>query len=281
MNLNQLKDSVIHGFVDRCVKVGGMALEHAANLKVFANPTEEIVDAGLRRKPIKLFAKGPRMLAVSAGAKARLEENYLFDTRRFPTFVAGEAFPVTLAAGEYLFFQNAVGQPATNNGFGAAITVMTELETNMDVAGQIAQGKNFVFNQIGISFNADASTANCGVLMESGALRFEKQGGQYTLRHGPVRLWPGGTGIAGYAATTVAATTLDSAHNGTADIRSARKLAIPRVIREKESFAYKYIVPRTVRNTSGAAPGTNAQITVGAVLMTVWLWGGQQDAIPV
>lgn len=281
MNLNALKQSVIRGFVERCVNVGGMALEHAANLKVFANPTEEIVDAGARRKPIKLFARGQRMLSVATGARARLEENYLFDTRRFPTFVTGEAFPVTIAAGDYLFFQNAVGQPAANNGFGAAISVMTELETNMDVAGQIAQGKNFVFNQIGISFNADCSTANAAVLMESGALRFEKQGGQYTLRHGPVRQWPGGTGLAGYAATTVAATTIDASHNGSADIRAARKLAIPRIIREKESFAYKYVVPRTVRNTSGAAPGTNAQITVGAVLMTIWLWGGQQDAIPV
>ena len=280
LNLNELKQSVLHGFLDRCVQVGGMGLDVARNLKVFANPTEEMVEAGQSGKSVKLFARGARMMAVATGAKARLEENYLFDTRRFPTFVAGEAFPVTINPGEYLFFQNAVGQPAVNNGFGSIITVMTELETNMDVAGQIAQGKNFVFNQIGVSFNADCTTANAAVLMEMGALRFEKQGGQYTLRHGPIRQWPGGTGVAGYAATTVAATTLESAHNGTADIRAPRKLAIPRVIREKESFAYKYIVPRSSRNTAGAA-AANGQITIGAALMTIWLWGGQQDAIPV
>ena len=261
--LESLKMSVIQSFAERC----GM------DVQIFANPHEEIADAAARKKPIKLFARGPKMLAMQAGARARLEENYLFDTRNFLG---------AIAAGEYLFFQNAVGQPAINNGFPAAITVMTELETNMDVAGQIAQGKNFVFNQIGVAFNADILTADAASLMEGGALRFEKQGGQYSLRHGPVRMWPGGTGIAGFAsaATTVAATTINvqSAHNGSADIRAARRLTIPRVIREKESFAYKYIVPRAVRNTTG----TGEIVASGnRVIMSVWLWGGQQDAIPV
>jgi len=274
-----LKASAIHGFLERCRGVG-MNIDTLKSLEVMENPTEEILDAGKRGRNIALYARGGRRLRGRQGARKRLEENYLFDTRRFPTFVTGEAFPVTIAAGEYLFFQNAVGQPATNNGFGAAITVMTEVETNMDVAGQIAQGKNFVFNRIGVSFNADIGTADCGVLMEQGALRYEKQGGQTTLRHGPVRHWPGGTGTAGYAATTVATTTLQAAHNGSADVRATRQLAVPRVIREKESFAYKYIVSRSIRNTSGAAPGTNAQLSA-ACLMTVWLWGGQQDDITV
>lgn len=280
MNLNEIKQSVIHGFLDRCVRFG-MARETAENIRVFANPTEEIADAGLHRKKIHMFARGGQMMASGGGARARLEENYLFDTRRFPSFVAAEAFPALIPPGEYLFFQNAVGQPAVNNGFAPLVTVMTELETNMDVAGQIAQGKNFVFNQIGVSFNADIGTADAGVLMEAGALKFEKQGGQFTLRHGPIRQWPGGTGTAGYAATAVggAPLTINSAHNGTADIRAPRKLAIPRVIREKESFNYKYLVPRTVRNTSSTA-ATNITLTAAA-LMTVWLWGGQQDAIPV
>lgn len=278
MNLNALKQSVIHGFLDRCMDLG-MTREDASRVQVFQNPTEELLDAAKNKKSIGLhFAKGG-FLAAARGAKARLEENYLFDTRRFPTFVTGEAFPVTIQPGEYLFFQNAVGQPAVNNGFSPVVTVMTETETNMDVAGQIAQGKNFVFNNIGVSFNSDITTADCAVLMEQGALRFEKQGGQYALRHGPVRMWPGGTGLSGYSATTVAATTIAGAHNGDADIRAVRKLSIPRVIREKESFAYKYVVGRTARNTSSTA-ATNATLSTGT-LMCIWLWGGQQDEIPV
>lgn len=268
INLREIKDSAMAAFLERCKGVAGVAADRIALL---GNPTEEIVDAVTRKRPIKMFAKGGRMLAVASGAKARLEENYLFDTRRF----AG-----ALAAGEFLYFQNAVGQPAVNNGFPAGVTVMTELETNMDVAGQIAQGKNFVFNQLGISFNADILTADAGVLMEAGALRFEKQGGQYALKHGPIKLWPGGTGLAGYAATAVggAPLTIAAAHNGSADIRAVRKIAIPRIIREKESFAYKFLIPRTVRNTDGA---TAISVAATGVIMTVWLWGGQQDNIPI
>lgn len=276
--IDKVKSKVVAGFMDRCGQL-------ARNVTIFSNPTEEIVEAGQKNKPIKLYQRGSRMLARGgSGAKERLEQNYLFDTRRFPIFAAGEAFPVTIAAQDYLFFQNAVGQPAINNGFGTALTTMTELETNMDVAGQIAQGKNFVMHQIGVSFNADIISDDAATLMESGALRFEKQGGQYTLRHGPVRQWPGGTGVAGFAAaaTTVAATTIniEAASNGEADLRVSRRLNVPRIIKEKESFAYKYVVPRTIRNTSGAAPGTDAQLTAGC-LMTIWLWGAQGDDIPV
>lgn len=248
--------SAFHKFAERC----GMPIS------LMDGSTEEIRDSVKSKIPVKtLYAAGQRMLASSMGAKARLEENYLFDTR---CFQAGN-----IASGEYLFFQNAVGQPATNNGFPAGVTIMTDLETNMDVAGQIAQGKNFVFNQIGVSFNADILTGDCATLMEAGALRFEKQGGQYTLRHGPIRFWPGGMGVNGYST----ATGVTGAANGLADLRVARKLAIPRVIREKESFNYKYVVPRTVRNTNGST----TIAVVGGSLMTVWLWGGQQDTIPV
>lgn len=276
MNLNKpVIRSAIASFLEKTALYSGRLAEQ---IEVYENPTDEIRYAATERKKIALFARGGRMLASSRGAKARLEENYLYDSRLFgPT-----ATTVNLIPGEYLFFQNAVGQPATNNGFvAAACPQMTEVETNMDVAGQIAQGKNFVFNQIGVSFNSDIATPDCQIMMESGALRFEKQGGQFTLRHGPIRLWPGGTGVAGYAATAVggAPLTIDSAHNGSADIRSARKLSIPRVIREKDSFNYKYIVPRGNRNTAVASA---AAIVLSAnLVMTIWLWGGQQDNIPV
>lgn len=273
-SLNEIKQSVIASFLERTKNIGGLAL--AKGVKFYQNSTEEIREAAKSGRPIRMFAAG-HTLAVSGGAKARLEENYLFDTRRFPTFVSGESFPANIASGDYMFFQNAVGQPAINNGFGSAIVAMTELETNMDVAGQIAQGKNFVFNQIGISFNADAASADIAVLMEMGALRYEKQGGQTTLRHGPVRQWPGGTGVAGFSG----ATNVGQAGNGIADIRATRKLAIPRVIREKESFAYKYVVPRNIRNTNGSTSATTTATVTAATLMTIWLWGGQQDAIPV
>jgi hypothetical protein len=257
-----IKASVIAGFLDRCGDIG-------QHVKLYLNSTEEILHAARSKSPIKMFARGGNMLASAAtGAKARLEENYLFDTRRFPTFVTGEAFPVALAAGEYLFFGSAVGQPAANNGFApAVVSVMSDIETNMDTASQIPQGKDYVLTQIGVSFNADITSVDLSTLLEMGALRFEKQGGQFALKHGPTKMWPGGMGISSTAS-----------HNGIADIRAVRRLAVPRILRQKETFAYKYVVPRTSRNILGAS----VAVTLSAgTIMTVWLWGGQQDSIPV
>jgi hypothetical protein len=260
----EIKASAIRRFLDRCES---NTPGSAKMLRIFETPTEEIHEALRTRKPIKMFARGA--LASSAtGAKARLEENYLFDTRRFPTFVTGETFPVALAPAEYLFFGSAVGQPAANNGFNpAVVSVMSDVETNMDTPSQIAQGKDFVLTQLGVSFNADITTPDLSVLLEMGALRFSKQGGQFTIKHGPVKFWPGGMGIANTAA-----------HNGIADIRAVRRLAVPRILKQKDTFAYNYVVPRASRNTLGTA--ANATLSAGTI-MTVWLWGGQQDSIPV
>ena len=264
--LSAIKAETIQRFLDRCdAQTPGLG----SQVKIFENSTEEVLDAQRNRKPIKMYARGAGMLSsASTGAKARLEENYLFDTRRFPTFVTGEAFPVALAPGEYLFFGSAVGQPAGNNGFNTAVvSVMSDVETNMDTPSQIAQGKNFVMTQIGVTFNTDITTPDLATLLEMGALRFEKQGGQFSLKHGPTKMWPGGMGIANTAA-----------HNGIADIRAVRRLAVPRILKEKDTFAYRYVVPRASRNVLGAA--ANATLSTGTI-MTVWLWGGQQDNIPV
>jgi hypothetical protein len=274
--IGALKASVIRAFLDRCGPL-------AAGIKLYENPTEEIHEARKSGKKISLYARGAGMLsAAGQGARARLEENYLFDTRRFPTFVTGEAFPVALAPGEYLYFGSAVGQPAANNGFSpVTVPVMSDLETNMDTASQIPQGKDYVLTQLGISFNVDITTANASVMIESGAIRFEKQGGQYTLKHGRPNMWPGGTGLGGNVTTAAggAPLTIDARSNGAPDIRAVRKMAVPRVIRQKETFAYKYVVPRANRNILGAAAANN--LTTTGIIMTIWLWGGQQDAIPV
>lgn len=259
-----LSQRAIAAFMNRCGLAGAPILLHE-------NPTEEILEARQRRKSIKLFARGAQQLAGARGAKARLEENYLFDTRRFPAAIDDTLGAGALAQGDSAYFGLAVGNNGATNGFPQGF-VMGQTETNMDTPNEIAQGKDYVLNQIGVSFNAEASRDNVAILMDAGALRFEKQGAQFTLRHGPVRLWPGGTGIAGFTS----ATNSESAHNGSADIRAVRRLSIPRVLRSKETFSYQYNVPRTVRATDGTAWALSA-----FTLMTIWLWGGQQDAIPI
>lgn len=258
--LSEIKQSVIAKFL-------GMTGNSIPKINLFAGSTEEVQhELKKGNDPVAIkFANGG--LARGRGATQRLEENYLFDTRRFNSGA--------MVAGEFLFFANAIGLPGANNGFPAAIT-MTEVETNMDVASQVPQGKDFVMTQIGVSFNSNISTPDCATLMESGALRFSKQGGQFNLKHGPVRFWPGGTGLSGYTFTNVAATTVQAAHNGDASIGATRRLTVPRVIRAKETFSYSYFVPRTTDNKTAAT----AISLVGNCLMSVWLWGAQRDNIP-
>ncbi len=240
---------------------------------VLANPTEEILEEaknGPRGKTKLMFAAG--------GARARLEENYLFDTRRFPTFTSAEATPYPLLSQDYVFFMNAIGGNAANNGFSPnTVPTMSSTETNMDTPGQVPQGKNFVMTQVGISFNVDAVAADAALMLEMGSIRFSKQGGQFTMHHGRPSFWASGMGLS----TSLASGS--PASNGIADIRAVRKLAVPRVLGQRDQFQYVYNVPRTFRNNLGftsEGETSTAATLVDPVIMTIWLWGGQEDSIP-
>jgi hypothetical protein len=264
--LKQIRSSALNAFVGL-----SSGLFRGDKVHVLSNPTEEIVEEVKNGKRPKLF-----LASGGPGAKARLEENYLYDTRRFPSFVSGETFPALLGAGEYLYFMNAQGSPAANNGFSpATVPTMSDVETNMDTPGQVPQGKNFVMTQVGVSFNADIAAADAANLLESGAIRFEKQGGQFTIRHGSPKYWPGGSGLALITANVTG--------NGSPDVRAVRKLAVPRVLGQRDNFAYKFIIPRAYRNTLGVTAVSNtstATLLTAPVIMTIWLWGGQEDTIP-
>lgn len=238
--------AAISNFIDRCED----------NVEVFSEPTESIMHRVKRDGARSVFGATGR-LADGQGAKARLEENYLFDTRLLPT---------TIAAGELLWFTSAMGQSGSNNGFAAAL-VMSDVETNMEIPSQISKAKDYVLTQIGISFGAGTTAANAAVIMEMGALRFNK--GPMILRHGPGIFWPGGMGVVTALATNA------TGQSGFQDIRAVRKLAVPRVIQSGETFNYSYGIPRAVSSIDNSTALTLS----AASLMRIWLWGGQRDAI--
>lgn len=284
--VSSLPTRVIQAFLTRAGFLGIAGAIDPSNIVIHDESTQEIVEALDRKGRVRLHARGmdtpwmgarntATMVHRRAGSNgSRLEENYLYSTRRFPTGTNNTIGAGALVANTYAFFQYANGGVADSagfpTGFAAGLT-----ETNMEVASQIAQGTNFVFNQVGISFDALATTTNVAQLMDSAALTFSKQGGQFTLNHGPIKAWPGGMGLAGFSNITAAATEV-SAHNGAADIRAVRTLKIPRVIREKETFAYNFVIPRATAARDGVAFALTQ-----FVLATVWLWGGQENVIPV
>lgn len=284
--VSKVPGRVLSAFLTRAAMLGLPGLVSPENARIFDNPTEELLDDLQRKGKSKLFARGiprpwtgARGVATAvhrrAGANgSRLEENYLYSTRRFPTATNNTIGAGALVANTYSFFQYANGGTCDSAGYPTG-TAASLLETNMEVASQIAQGTNFVFNQVGITFNAMATTTNVAQILNAAALTFSKQGGQFTLNHGPIIGWPGGMGLAGFSNITAAATEV-SAHNGAADIRAVRSIKLPRIIREKETFVYNFVVPRATNPQNASAFALTDFITA-----TVWLWGGQENVIPV
>lgn len=282
LGASKVPGRVISAFLARAAMLGLPGAISPDRINVLHNPTEEILDGLERKGKVKLYAgswqgmKGTNFqVSRRAGSNgARLEENYLYSTRRFPGGVNNTIGAGALVANTYPFFGYANGGDGASAGFPTGFTAGLT-ETNMEVAAQVAQGTNFVFNQVGVSFDALATTTNVAQTLDSAALTFSKQGGQFTLNHGPIKAWPGGMGLAGYSNITAAATEV-SAHNGAADIRAVRTLKIPRIIREKETFAYNFVIPRATAARDGVAFALTQ-----FVLCTVWLWGGQENVIPV
>lgn len=252
-------------------------LSRAQNVRtaILANPTEELVEATQSHRPVSLFQrKALYSRAPQARAVARLEENYLYSSRRFPALGNNTIGGGALGVASYVFFNRGIGDDGQAAGWPTGFA-MSLNETNLEMAGQIPMGTSFVFNQIGVTFNADASTADVNTMVEACTLVFKKSGGQFTINHGPLKMWPGGMGTEGYASTTNVTSTVQSAHNGAADIRAVRNLRISRVLREKETFSYEFAIPRTTKATDGSAWALSA-----FVVATIWLWGGQKNVIP-
>lgn len=277
MRKEALNHAALASFLQRSALVGPQS-----ELAVYDNPTEEIRQAAQEGRGIKLYRKGAmvrRVAAVRSSAPkqiARLEENYLFASRRFPSSANNTIGSGALAVAQYPFFNKAAGDDGSGAGFPTGFVLDLTL-TNLQVANQIPQGTSFVFNQIGVSFNSDAGAADVNQMLEACALQFSKAGGQFTLDHGPLKMWPGGMGSDGFAATAVGGSplTIQSAHNGSADIRAVRNLRIARVLKEKETFNYTIIIPRTTKAQNGAAFALS-----DFVVVTIWLWGGQKNVIP-
>lgn len=211
----------------------------------------------------------------SGSGKARLEENYFYSTRRFPVLGTNVIGAGGLTAGSYPFFTKGLNDDGAAVGFASGF-ILGLPETNLESGGgSVPQGTSFVFNQLGITFESDIKTADLAVMLDAVTLGFSKAGGQFSINHGPLKMWPGGMGIQGYAATTVAAASIEAAHNGAADPRAVRVLKIPRILREKEVFQYNMLIARTTKAKDGTAIALSNFVTP-----TIWLFGGQRNVIP-
>lgn len=242
-----------------------MGLDPAGpGVHVLENPTEEIAEGIRRGKPAKLWGVDRPLVA------GRLEENYLYYTRRFPQNTANNTIGGgAVTAGDYLYFINGLGDPGTVAGY-FSVGNLTLQQTNMASGGKIPTGRGFRLYDLGVTFNAQALVGNIAQCMDTMNMRFEKQSSQLVLQHGPIGLWPGAKGI--YANTTATNTT--AAANGFPAVTNVRRYRNPRVLSANEQFQY-------VINAAAATPNNNTTVALtDFVEITIWLFGQVLDAIP-
>src|SRR5881394_3688594 len=102
--MNAVHEAAREGLVDRFLLKSGLASR--GRLTVLENPTEEIAEGLARGKAVRLFGAGP----LGSGGKSRdvrVEENYLYSTRRFPSNTANDTIGAgAVVAGDYDFFGN-------------------------------------------------------------------------------------------------------------------------------------------------------------------------------
>jgi len=273
--MNAVQQAKREGVVDAFLARLGL---HGNQVSILENPTEEILDSLEHGHDVELHGMRRRGLSpmrrVQKGPQKRAEENYLYSTRRFPNNTANNTIGAgAVTAADYDYFGNGVGDVGSSMGY-FSLSNLTYLQTNMDKGGKIPSGRSFRLYELAVSFNAEAIGTDIAQCLDTMALRFEKQGGQLVIQHGPIRNWPGGVGLSGYAATTVSATSLQAASNGNPDLRGVRKFRIPRVLRANESF--KYVI-----NAAANLPNDNGAVALGSfVEICIWLYGYAVDSIP-
>jgi hypothetical protein len=237
-------------------------------VSIIEQPTEDLVwDLQRGRKP-KLHKM------ADAGVVGRIEQNYLYYTRRFPLNVTNNTIGGgAVTAGDYLFFTNGVGDQGTAAGY-FSLANLTLQQTNMASGGKIPTGRGYQLFEIGITFNTSAAPGDIAQLLDTCNMRYEKQNSSLVVQQGPIKFWPGGMGIYGFASTTATATTIQAAANGMPALANVRRWKDPRLLSSNEQFQY-------VINAASATPNNNTTVALtGFLEMTIWLFGNQIDKIP-
>jgi hypothetical protein len=255
-------------------RMGILSLSEPSNIRLLETPSDEIVDSILRK------GKLPRLHSMNGGQQSpiRVEENYLYYTRRFPNNTANNTIGAgAVAAGDYNYFTSGIGDGGAAAGY-FSLANLTAQQTNMAAGGKIPTGRGFRLFDLGVAFNAQALGADIAQCLDTMALAYQKQAGQLRIQHGPLKFWPGGGGVSGYAsaATTVAATTINvqQAANGLPACTNVRRFKAPRILSSNEDFQY-------LIQAAAATPNSNTTVALSNfVEVTVFMFGEVLDRIP-
>lgn len=211
--------------------------------------------------------KGGSLHSMAGKGETRVEENWLYYTRRFPLNIANNTIGAgAVVADDYGYFNNGLGDQGSAAGY-FSIANLTTQQTNMAAGGSIPRGAGYSLYDLGVSFNAAAIPADIVQCLDTMNLRFVGEQDTFQLNHGPIGLWPGGTGVSGALATTVTATSLQFASNGAPNLSNLRRFRSPRVISANQKFSYEI-------RAAAATPNSNTTVALSDfVELRVTLFG--------
>lgn len=275
MNLARqlIKDGVGRHFLSKAEKALGVRIS-------FLEPSFEELDherVKRQRKGIGGEQKFHAMAASSANL-VRADDNYLYSTRRYPGNTANNTIGAgALAAGDTSFFTTGINDSGSQMGY-FSIPQLTYQQTNMGPKGQIPKGQGYEMDQVGVAFNANAKVADVAALLDASALSFNMQLGGYVIYQGPIVMWPGGTGMYGFAGNSTTATTttinVQQGSNGMPSPNSMRMLNQPRRFAATDNFAY-------ILTQTAALPADNSTIALSAFTeIRIQLFGSFLSQIP-
>ncbi len=261
--MNARQEVQREGLIDRFL--GRMGLRPGMGIDILENDTESLIhDLQAGRSPVI-----HRMARRAKQKIVRKEENFLWSTRRFPSLNTDTLGAGTVDKGDFPFFSSGVGDPGPSLGY-FSIPNLTFLQTNMDKGGRIPTGRGFALYELAASFNAEALPGDIAQLLDTCELRYSKNNDDFTMHHGPLRLWPGGTGVNGFAGVVDVSGGPGStviAENGLPTMAAVRKFRQPRLLSANESFSY-------IVSASGKRPRDNTNVVLSKFTeVCLWLFG--------
>lgn len=271
--MNARQEVAREGLVDRWL--GRLGLRPGLGVDVLENDTETLIDEISHGRQPAIYRMAGALAPVGAGRRrgkqkiVRKEENYLWSARRYPALPTNTIGSGAIEKGDAPFFSSGVGDPGSALGY-ASVSNLTFLQTNMDKGGRIPTGRGFALYELAVSFNAMARPNDIAQLLDTCELRYSKNNDDFTLHHGPIRMWPGGTGVTGVASTydisggpgpTVIA------ENGLPTMAAVRRFKQPRLLSANESFSY-------IVSSTDKLPRDNTAVALSQFTeMCIWLFG--------
>ena len=158
---------------------------------------------------------------------------------------------ITVAAG---------GSLATGTKFFDVVTGKTLADTNMQISQRLTAPEAFSIQAIRVRWRENILRADLDLLLDGFALEFWLGSKQY--QRAPLWHFNAGGGVAGFAATTAAATTLQSLSNGQPARQAMHRLAIPIVIENQMNFYCQLVGTSSITIAAGGAGGTGLRLQV-------------------